>query len=87
MANSRASGVIYVDTNDSDFSGIYNIRGIKYIGQTSGTATITDGTGGSGAGVWDQNGATDAYDDVDIRLTNGFNVALTNSAVIYIYLR
>lgn len=85
MANSYTGNVIFVDTNDSTFSYAKNICGIKYIGNTSGTLTIkADSSGGSV--LWYGDGATDFFDEVEIRSSGGIHVALTNGASAYIYL-
>lgn len=88
MANARADNVIYVDTS-AGFAGPLNICGIKYIGNTSGTALIESGSSASGGvDLWNESGANILpVDDVDIVANNGIYVTLANSAKIYIYLK
>jgi hypothetical protein len=87
MANASAGNVRYVDTDGTTFSGPMRICGIKYIGNTSGTAIIRTGlTAGAGARMWEGEGATDFFEDAEIVANDGINIALTNGAVLYIYL-
>lgn len=86
MANHRATNVIYVDTN-AQFDGQYEIASIKYIGASSGTASVKQAST-SGSVVWEEAGASNVLNsDIDIKLTDGFYVTLTNSAKLYIYLK
>ncbi len=88
MANTRANNVIYVDTTGYTLDGPVWIEAIKYIGNTSGTALITTGTGGSGSRLWEEAGTNNqSADDVCIYASNGIHVAVTNSAKVYIYLK
>lgn len=84
MANHYEGNVIFVDTGAS-FSYARNIKAIKYIGNTNGTATITKV--GSSNKLWEQDGANDVLDEVCIRAPQGVTVALTNGAAVYIYLK
>ena len=86
MANSEQKNVFFVDTTAATRSGPVVIKGIQYIGAASGTCAITDGTSGSGDPLWAFNGASDAFADVSIRANDGFHVAVTNSAEVYVYL-
>jgi len=87
MANTRTNNVIYVDTTGYTLEGPVSIESIKYIGNTSGTALITTGTGGSGSRLWEEAGTNNqAADAVCIFANDGIHVAVTNSAKVYIYL-
>lgn len=87
MPNTRNGNVIYVDTTAYTLSGPVSIKAVKYIGNTSGTALITAGTSGSGNRLWQEAGANNqAVDEICIKCSDGFHVALTNGAQIYIYL-
>lgn len=86
MANTRAANVIYVDTTGYTLDQQVTICSVKYIGNTSGTALITVGTSGSGSRVWEESGATNqAAEEIEAKV-DGFHVALTNGAKVYIYL-
>jgi hypothetical protein len=87
MANSYADNVIFVDTTNADYDMQAKICGIKYIGASSGTAEILSGTGAGGASLWEQDGNSNIFEEVDIRADNGFRVNVTNSATVYIYLK
>lgn len=86
MANSYSGNVIYVDTTGYTYSGRVVIYGVKYIGNASGTAVITQGTSGSGAHVWQEHGTANLSVDPIEAVCDGFHVAVTNSAKVYIYL-
>ena len=86
MANSRVGNVIYVDTTAYTLDQTCVIRAVKYIGNTSGTATITDGITGSGKPVWQDSGTANLPADEICAKVDGFYVTLTNSAKVYIYL-
>jgi hypothetical protein len=85
MANLKAANVIIVDTT-AQFDGVHLIKSVKYIGNTSGTATIkADST--SGVVIWEQDGTADVLDsDLCIKANHGIYVTITNGAKIYIYL-
>lgn len=85
MANARAGTVIYCDTTDTTYTGPLKIKGIKYIGNTSGTAELKQGSS-SGATLWRESGSSNVFNEVEMFIKDGLNVTLTNSAVIYIYL-
>jgi hypothetical protein len=85
MANARKSGVMVLDTT-ANFVGNFNIKGIKYIGASSGTAVLKSDDNSSGTTIWEHSGDVRVYDDVCISLKNGFGIALTNNAKVYIYL-
>jgi hypothetical protein len=86
MANSEQKNVFFVDTTGATRAGPVVIKGIKYFGASSGTCTITDGTTGSGDPLWKTVGTPDLFDNVMIRAKDGFHVAVTNSAQVFIYL-
>lgn len=87
MANTKTGNVIFVDTTGYTCSTSEIIESVKYIGNTSGTAIITSGTGGSGSTVWKESGATNqAAEEICARCDSGFHVAVTNSAQVLIYL-
>lgn len=86
MANGRTGNVIYVDTTAYTLDQTVCIESVKYIGNTSGTAIITAGTSGSGQRIWEESGASNqAAEELEARV-DGFHVALTNGAKVYIYL-
>lgn len=82
MANAREGNVVYVDTTAS-FTDVKTIKGIKYVGNTNGRVAITAAP--SSDPLWEQNGATDAFDDVCISCKEGITVTITNGAKAYIY--
>ncbi len=90
MSNTRAGSVIKVDTS-ANFTDVHDIVSIKYIGASSGTAVITKSVAaadGSGANVWQESGTANLWNpDVNIRCNKGVYVTVTNSAVVYLYLR
>jgi hypothetical protein len=86
MANHREGNVIFVDT-DAAFTDVRSICGVKYIGNTNGTATIK-GSGASGGDVvWQEAGTANIYDQVELRDSEGVYVAVTNGAKVYLYLK
>lgn len=81
MANTRTGNVIYVDTTAAFAAA--TIRAVKYIGNASGTATITNDS----KNIWNAGGTPDlAVDEICARCDSGFTVTVTNSAKAYIYL-
>jgi hypothetical protein len=85
MANTRARNVIRVDTT-ATFSAQTFIHSIKYIGASSGTAIITSAD--STNKLWEESGTSNVYNpNVDISGTDGIVVTVTNSAVVYLYLK
>lgn len=86
MANTRNGNVIYVDTNAA-FADVRGICGIKYIGNTSGTANVRGDASASGELLWEEEGTANILDDVEIRCSTGIYVTVTNGAVVYIYLK
>lgn len=86
MANARTGNVIYVDTTAYTLDQTVTIRAVKYIGASSGTATITAGTAGTGQVIWKDAGTANLAADEICARVDGFHVALTNSAVVIIYL-
>jgi hypothetical protein len=86
MANGYASNVIFVDTSAA-FTYATRIRSIKYIGASSGTATIKSNADSSGQTLWQESGTSNVYNpDVCIYDNKGVYVTLTNSAAVYLYL-
>jgi len=86
MANSRQANVIFVDTTGYTLDQKVTIKAVKYIGASNGTVVITAGTSGTGAPIWKDSGsANQAADEISARV-DGFHVAITNSAQVYIYL-
>lgn len=86
MSNARSNNVIFVDTTGYTLNQHVKICSVKYIGNASGTAVITVGTSGSGASIWQESGsANQAADEIEA-VVDGFHVAITNSAKVYIYL-
>lgn len=86
MANARKGNVIYVDTTGYTLDQTLTIKAVKYIGAASGTAIITAGTSGSGTIVWQESGTANLRVDEICARVDGFHVAITNSAVVIIYL-
>jgi len=85
MANTQSGSVIFVDTTAYTGVGKAYICAIKYIGASSGTATIKDG-GANGNVVWEELGASNIFNQVEMTITDLY-VTLANSAKVYIYLR
>lgn len=83
MANHRDGNVIYVDTTDSEFPDVRNVKSIKYIGAASGTATIKGIS--SGLALWEASGDVEVHEDVCIRCDKGIEVEVTSGAVVYVY--
>lgn len=83
MANASKGNVYRIDTTNTVLSGIRNVCAVKYIGAASGTATIktADGT----VTIWEHSGNVLAFEEVNLRLTGGIEVEVTNSAVVYLY--
>ena len=86
MANSRAGNVVKVDTDATTLSDVRDVVAIKYIGNTSGTATIKKGATG-GSLLWQESGSANVFNEVKITSPTGLYVNLTNGAVIYIYMK
>lgn len=87
MANTRVDNVIHVDTTGYTLAGPAKICSVKYIGNTSGTAVITAGVSGSGSPIWKESGANNIpVEEIEVFCQDGFHVALTNSAEVFIYL-
>lgn len=86
MANSYSANVIFVDTTDASYSGPKYICAVKYLGNTSGTATIKK-KDTNGKVLWEADGTADFVDEVEIASPQGIFVQVTNSAKVYIYLR
>jgi hypothetical protein len=86
MSNTRAGSVIFVDTSAA-FSDAMDIQSIKYIGNTSGAASIKKESS-SGNALWEESGTANVYNaNVDIRCPKGIYVTVSNSAKVYIYLK
>jgi hypothetical protein len=87
MANARRGNVQRVDTSAA-FPQILNIKSIKYIGASNGTASVkADGVTG-GEVIWEEAGTANTYNgDLCIRAAGGIYVTVTNSAVVYIYFK
>lgn len=86
MANAKEGNVIYVDTDDTTLASAKYVEAIKYIGNTSGTATIKAGTS-SGDLMWEESGTANVFNEVCIHSPDGLHVAVTNGAKVYIYLK
>jgi hypothetical protein len=85
MANANKANVIFVDTTGTAITGLTSIASIKYIGNASGTATIKNANSG-GATLWEESGASNVFNQVEIDAPQGLYVTLTNGAKVYIYL-
>lgn len=86
MANARTGNVIFVDTTAYTLDQSVTVRAVKYIGNTSGTASITATTSGTGTVIWQETGANNLSVDEICARVDGFHVALTNGAKVIIYL-
>jgi hypothetical protein len=87
MANATDRNVIKVDTSAA-FVEARCIHSIKYIGAASGTATIKSGASSSGTTLWEEAGTSNVFNHgVDIKDPAGVYVTVTNSAVVYLYLK
>ena len=85
MANTRAGNVVKVDTSGL-LSDVRSIEAIKYIGNTSVTALSQKGSS-SGANLLEESGTGNVFNEVCIECPNGVYVTVTNSAVVYLYLK
>lgn len=87
MANTFSANVIKCDTSAA-FTYAKNICGIKYIGETNGTATVKGGGTSSGDLLWEEEGTANVFDsNLEIRDSNGVYVTIANGAVVYLYLK
>lgn len=87
MANTFKANVIRVDTTAA-FTNALSIETIKYIGSSSGSASIKAAASASGSNLWEQAGSANWTDsNVHIKDTQGVYVTVTNSAVVYLYLK
>lgn len=85
MANTRAGNVIKVDTSGA-IAGPVFIQSLKYIGNTSGTASIKEESS-SGNDLWEEEGDANIHDEVCISAGKGVYVTVANGAVVYLYLK
>lgn len=85
MANYRRGNVLFVDTTDSFFSDVRNVKAVKYIGNTNGTANIKCAT--TGSILWQADGTADLFEEVCIRNNVGIEVEVTNGATVFVYLK
>jgi len=85
MANYRRGNVVFVDTTDSNFADIRNVKAVKYIGNTNGTANIKCLS--TGSVLWQADGTTDLFEDVCIRNSKGIEVEVTNGATVFVYIK
>jgi len=86
MANARANNVIFVDTTAYTLDQTVKIRAVKYIGNTSGTVSISVGTAGTGTVIWQETGTNNLSVEEICARVDGFHVAITNGAKAIIYL-
>lgn len=86
MANAYSANVVFVDTDATALPYAKRICGIKYIGNASGTLTIKSNGATGGKVIWEESGATNVYNQVEIVDTLGVFVNLTNGAKVYLYL-
>lgn len=87
MANYRKGSVIFVDTSAA-FAEVLEIKSIKYIGNTSGTASLKSEASSGGSVVWEESGTANVFNgDVGLKDRAGFYVTVTNSAKVYLYLK
>lgn len=85
MANYRRGNVIFVDTTDSVFSDVRNVKGVKYIGASGGSANIKCAS--TGSILWQADGTDDLFEDVCIRNNNGIEVEVASSATVFVYVK
>ena len=87
MAGSNNSNVVYCTATLAVIGPVF-VRSIKYIGSSSGTATVTSGTASGGVSLWAQSGSAN-WSDHDMNIVNGKGVyvTLSNSAKVYLYLK
>jgi hypothetical protein len=87
MANHYKENVIFVDTDNADYTnGPLYIKNVTYKGNTSGQIIIRDG-GSSGSILWQGDGASDINEQLHLRASNGIWVDVANGASVFIYLR
>lgn len=87
MANAFEGNVCYIDTDNTVLPGPVNIDSIKYVGAATGTANIKSESD-SGDLMWQHAGDVIVHDSgLNIRSNKDVFVNLTNSAVVYIYLK
>lgn len=85
MANYRRGNVVFVDTTDSVLADVRNVKAVKYIGNTSGTANIKCAS--TGSVLWQADGANDIFEEVCIRNSSGIEVEVTNGATVFVYMK
>lgn len=86
MANTRSANVIRIDTSAA-FAFPIDICAVKYIGASSGTASIKSAASASGSTLWEEAGTSNVFNEAKIKDNQGVYVTVTNSAVVYLYLR
>lgn len=87
MANSRAQNVIFADTTGVLPGPAGIICGIKYIGDTGGSAVLRFDSG-SGGRAWEANGDVESFDETYIRNPGqNMHITVAGGAVVYIYLK
>jgi hypothetical protein len=86
MSNTLSANVIRVDTS-ANFTNATNIVAIKYIGAANGTAVVESNGTDSDLKLWEESGTSNAFNQVYIRDNKGVRVEVTNSAVVYLYLK
>lgn len=84
MANVQEGNVIRVDTSAA-FPGVKRVRAIKYVGAASGTAAIRGDAVVGGDLLWEHTGNVLAFEEPEFTAPGGIYVAVTNSAVVYLY--
>lgn len=89
MSNARKENVIRIDTSAAFASEQMTIHSIKYIAGTTGTsASIKSDGSSSGMIMWETASTSDVLDhDLNINARQGIYVTVSNSAVVYLYLR
>lgn len=86
MANYKSANVIVVDTSAA-FSEVLNVKSVKYIGNTGGSASIKGNADSSGPVLWECDGDADAVNEVCIRDNKGLYVSVASGAKVYLYLK
>jgi hypothetical protein len=81
-----SNNVHFIDTTGAVIPGPVSIEAIKYIGNATGTVTITCTQ--SGKTLWQEAGTANLSSDyAPIFAGGGITVALTNGAKVFIYLK
>ncbi len=86
MANYREASVVFCDTTGMTVLEGKEVCGVKYIGNTNGTATIKHG-GSGGDVIYEAAGTASIFEDVHFTSNDGIYIEVTNGAKLYVYLK